>query len=121
MERRESSKERPAKSNVGDGARISTTLLQRIQLDDPEGWERLVQLFSPLVYKWCRSKGLDPTETRDISQDVFAAGSKGITSFKRERPNDSFRGWLWTVTINKICDYARKTKRQPRAISGSSF
>jgi hypothetical protein len=31
-----------------------------------------------------------------------------IRNFRRERPGDTFRGWLYTITRNKIRDYRRK-------------
>src|SRR5262249_61127710 len=32
----------------------SRSLLERVRADDPAAWERLVGLYSPLVYHWCR-------------------------------------------------------------------
>jgi RNA polymerase sigma-70 factor (ECF subfamily) len=39
--------------------------------------------------------------------------------FRGDRPADTFRGWLRTITTNKILDHYRAKKRQPAATGGS--
>jgi RNA polymerase sigma-70 factor (ECF subfamily) len=34
---------------------------------------------------------------------------------------NTFRGWLWTITQNKIRDHFRQTGREPYAVGGTSF
>jgi hypothetical protein len=31
----------------------STSLLNRVKHQDPEAWTRLVELYGPMVYRWC--------------------------------------------------------------------
>lgn len=40
-------------------------------------------------------------------QETFAAVAKALPTFDHQRPNATFRGWLWTITRNKIRDQAR--------------
>jgi RNA polymerase sigma-70 factor (ECF subfamily) len=42
-----------------------------------------------------------------------------VAQFRRERPGDSFRGWLWTITRNKIRDHFRRLAKQPQAPGGT--
>ena len=44
---------------------------------------------------------------------------KGLDSFRRERPEDSFRGWLWTIARNKIRDFHRAQAARPGASGGT--
>jgi len=97
----------------------SLTLLDRIRINDPEGWRRLVRLYCPLVYQWCRRRKLRDEDAADISQEVFRTVATRIGDFRRDRAGDSFRGWLWTITRNKIGDYLRKQERQGVAPGGS--
>ncbi len=32
----------------------STSLLRRVKARDPDAWQRLVNLYGPLVYRWAR-------------------------------------------------------------------
>jgi RNA polymerase sigma-70 factor, ECF subfamily len=97
----------------------STSLLGRAKAGEDEAWRRLVDLYAPLLYEWCRRHGLQAEDAGDVAQEVFAAVSRNIEGFHRDRPNDSFRGWLWKITRNKICDHFRNRKRQPDGQGGT--
>ena len=97
----------------------SASLLDRVQRLDPNAWDRLVRLHGPLVYRWCRRAGLQDTDAADVSQEVFQAVFGGIAGFHRDQPGDSFRGWLWTITKNKLRDFFRRQAERPAATGGS--
>jgi RNA polymerase sigma-70 factor (ECF subfamily) len=97
----------------------SVSLLERVKAHDQEAWRRLVQLYGPLVYQWCRRWELRPDDVADIFQEVFQAVAAQISSFRRDRPGDSFRGWLWTIARHKIADHFRRQGRGPVAAGGS--
>ena len=40
-----------------DPGSVSSTLLERLKARRPEAWERLVDLYGALVYRWCRWAG----------------------------------------------------------------
>lgn len=97
----------------------SLTLLDRIRANDGEAWRRVAHLYCPLVYRWCRRQRLREHDAADISQEVFRTVASRIGDFRRERAGDSFRGWLWTITRNKIGDHIRRQERQPTSPGGS--
>jgi RNA polymerase sigma-70 factor (ECF subfamily) len=69
-------------------------------------------LYGPLVYLWCRRWHLQPADAADLAQDVFTAMLAKVAEFRRDRPDDSFRGWLWTIAQNKIRDRFRRRHEQ---------
>jgi len=97
----------------------STSLLERARGQDKQAWERLVDLYTPLVYAWCRRSGLQPADAADVGQEVFRAVARGLTGFRRDRAGDTFRGWLRTITRNKLRDFADARKRYPPGAGGS--
>jgi RNA polymerase sigma-70 factor (ECF subfamily) len=97
----------------------SRTLLERIKADDAAAWDRLVALYAPLVYRWCRRWDLPEQEIADVFQDIFQAVSTHIASFRKERPGDTFRGWLRTIAHNKVRDHFRKVGREPGGAGGT--
>jgi RNA polymerase sigma-70 factor (ECF subfamily) len=106
-------------ANSGEGpSATSLSLLARAQEKDQAAWHRLVSLYYPLVYGWCRQAGLQRADAADVSQEVFESVSRRITSFRRSRPTDSFRAWLRTITKNKIKDWARKRPREVTGVAG---
>lgn len=98
---------------------ISTSLLARVKTSDPEAWRRLVTLYGPLIYLWCRQSRLQPDDAGDVLQEVLGAVAGRVERFRRERPGDSFRGWLWTITRNKIRDHFRRLAGQAQAQGGT--
>lgn len=78
-------------------------------------WERLVQIYSPMVYRICRISGLQACDSADIVQDVFTSVYRSLPDFRNDRPTDTFRGWLLTITKNKIRDHLRNRARTAEA------
>jgi RNA polymerase sigma-70 factor (ECF subfamily) len=97
----------------------SLSLLERLRGNDPEAWRRLVGLYGPLVLFWGRRAGLSEHDAADLLQDVFRSVTGAIVRFRRDRPGDSFRGWLWSIARNKLRDHFRDQQRGPVAEGGS--
>jgi RNA polymerase sigma-70 factor (ECF subfamily) len=98
---------------------FSSTMLDRVRQMQPAAWSRLVTLFGPIVYRWCRQSGLSGDDAADVVQDVFASVARGIGNFQRDTPDQSFRNWLATITRNRVCDSYRRESKQPRAAGGT--
>jgi RNA polymerase sigma-70 factor (ECF subfamily) len=96
----------------------STSLLERLRAGEGTAWNHLVAIFGPVVYGWCRRAGLDWNDACDVGQEVFLSVSRGIGKFRRDRPRDSFRGWLWTIVRNKILDFHRRGKHAAATLAG---
>jgi RNA polymerase sigma-70 factor (ECF subfamily) len=107
----------------GEGSQPSSmtsrSLLERVKCNDSEAWDQLVSLYAPLVYQWCRGWGLREQDATDIFQEVFQAVAVHVGSFRKEREGDTFRGWLRTITRNKVHDYFRRQSREPEGVGGS--
>jgi RNA polymerase sigma-70 factor (ECF subfamily) len=97
----------------------SRSLLERVKADEEGAWERLVTLYAPLVFHWCRRWNLREPDVADILQDVFQAVVVHVADFRKERAGDSFRGWLHRITRNKVVDHLRRLDREPPGVGGS--
>lgn len=104
----------------GESSSTSTSLLRRAKAQNPEAWQRLVKLYGPLVYHWCRSVGLKAEDTADVVQEVFCAVVVGIEGFRGSGRRGSFRSWLRTITRNKIHDFFRARQGMPEGEGGTS-
>jgi RNA polymerase sigma-70 factor (ECF subfamily) len=102
------------------GFPTSLTLLQRAQANDPEAWSRVVRLYSPLVYHWCARGGVRSADADDLLQEVFRTAWDSRANFRRDRPGDTFRGWLRGITRNILLRHFRRIGRQPQARGGTS-
>jgi RNA polymerase sigma-70 factor, ECF subfamily len=99
---------------------IRGSLLERVKLHDPDGWQKLVRLYGPAVADWCRRAGLQEADVSDVSQDVFRSVFRSIERFRRDRPTDTFRGWLWSITHRRIQDHRRRLQDRALAQGGST-
>lgn len=107
-------------SAIHDSSTTSRSLIERARRLDPDAWQRLCAVYGPVVYRWARAKGLQATDAADIGQEVFRTVAARIGLFRRDRPGDTFRGWLWTITHHKLGDYFRSRNNGPRATGGST-
>ena len=96
------------------------SLLVRLRGAAPGAWESLVELYGPLLSGWCRRAGLSEADAQDVVQEVFQALIRGLSTFRKERPSDTFRGWLRVITRRKLVDFWRRRADQPIAIGGST-
>lgn len=98
----------------------SLTLLGRLRADEPDAWGRFVRLYEPLVRYWSRRAGVTGADADDIVQEVFRAVSAGgLAAFRRDRPNDTFRGWLRGVTRNMLLRHRQRGLQVPQADGGT--
>ena len=98
---------------------LSSLLLEDVRRMDPHGWARLVTIFGPIVYRWCRTSGIRESEAADVVQEVFAAVARGITSFERVKSEGSFRSWLATITRSRVRDHYRRSANRMDAEGGT--
>ena len=95
------------------------SLLERVRARESGAWGRLIELYHPLVRSWCSRAGLRGPDVDDVVQEVFAAAAAGLDGFRRDRPGDTFRGWLRGITRNHILLHFRRNRRHPHAQGGS--
>ena len=97
----------------------SSGLLEGVRQDDPIAWDRLSRIYTHLVWHRCRIKSrLSREDSYDVMQEVFLEVRRSIHKLDKQA-DGTFRGWLWTITTNKIIDFLRQKSRQPKAAGGS--
>ena len=106
-------------SQGSSGRSTSRSLIEGLKQGEAIAWRSLVDLYSPLIFHWCQKLGLSSQECADIVQDVFRAVVGNIAKFRSERTGDTFRGWLRTITCNKVHDHFRRLAREPQAAGGT--
>lgn len=98
----------------------STTLFERLRAKQPAAWDRLVDLYGPVVYGWCRHWGLQPCDAENLGQETFLKVAQHLGDFRRDRPDDTFRGWLYRIARNGFLDRMRKEGREIAIDGGDS-
>ncbi|MDX1929553.1 MAG: sigma-70 family RNA polymerase sigma factor [Pirellulaceae bacterium] len=102
-----------------DPQSTSTSLLHQIRSGEQAAWFRFVSFYTPLIESWCRRQGIrGSNDIEDIVQKVFVAVWKHIQEYGRNRAENSFRAWLWTITRTKIVDHHRSSMQAQNSLNG---
>jgi len=89
-----------------------------IRLKDPRdtgAWGEFVDLYGPVVYGFARKRGLQDSDAADMVQEVLRSVARNADRMEYDPKKGTFRGWLYTVTRNKIYNFLTSQKRRPRA------
>lgn len=94
----------------------SESLLIRLRdAQDTRAWELFVELYTPLVYRYCRRRGLQESDSQDATQEVLFRFSRAIRSFEYDPGKGRFRAWLGKMTHHIISLMQTKNARPGRA------
>ena len=98
------------------------TLLTRIKDEtDIDAWREFVRLHGPVVYRFARKRGLGDAEAADLMQEVLRSVARNAETTEYDPKRGSFRGWLFTITRDKICNFLSAQKNRPRWTGDSTF
>jgi RNA polymerase sigma factor (sigma-70 family) len=88
------------------------TLIGRLQ-EQTGGppWDLFVEVYGPLLYRFCRRRGVQDADARDVTQNVFLAVRRGIKRFTYDPARAKFRSWLGTIAAREIIRYQREAER----------
>lgn len=103
---------------LSTGTRLS--LLELARGRDEHAWQSIVDLYSPMVVRWCHRANINSESTADCIQEVFAAVARSLDTYHAPGTAGAFRGWLWTITRNKLRDMNRRNARHAQAAGGST-
>ena len=104
---------------MAESSSTSPSLIAGLRCHDGDAWRLMSELYTPLVYRWTLRTGLRREDAADVVQEVFTVVVRRISSFRRARPGDSFRGWLWGITQNVVHNQMRRVAGKPAAAGGS--
>lgn len=97
------------------------TLLVRIKdAGDVAAWTEFVNLYGPVVYGFARKRGLQDADAADLVQDVLRSVARNADRMDYDPKRGTFRGWLYTVTRNKIYNFLTANKNRPKAVGDSA-
>ena len=98
-----------------DEIRTRETLLLKIRNHaDNDAWAEFVALYTPLIYRFCASRGVSETDIPDIAQETLQRVMSGIKSFDYEPEKGKFRSWLFRVTYSRLSRHFEKANKQPK-------
>jgi RNA polymerase sigma-70 factor, ECF subfamily len=91
----------------------SSSLLARIRDQDPDAWIQIVEWIGPFILRWCRRANLQAADCDEVSQQVLINVWRQLGAFHKDRPGDSFRGWVYIITRNCVRDLLARRRGAP--------
>ena len=85
-----------------------------IRLRDPsdgEAWRQFIELYGPVVYGFARRRHIQDADAADLMQEVLRSVMNAAHKLDYDPSRGSFRGWLFTVTRNKLLDLRERQRR----------
>lgn len=89
-------------------------MLRLREAESQEAWNQFVEIYAPLIHSYGLHHGLQDADAADLAQEVLQAVSGSIRSFEYDPARGAFRGWLLTVTRNKMRRLGGRRKHEPR-------
>jgi len=91
------------------------SLLMRVRDHrDGQAWGTFVEIYSPLVFAYCRKRGLQDEDAADVVQEVFLGVAGSIARLEYNPEQGLFRSWLLRITHRKLCDFFGSRRRHPQ-------
>jgi RNA polymerase sigma-70 factor (ECF subfamily) len=98
------------------------SLLLRLRDDsDTEAWQEFVRLYGPVVYHFARKRGLQDADAADLMQEVLRSVATAAAKLEYDPRRGSFRGWLYTITRNKIYTFLERRRHREQATGDTSM
>src|SRR5262249_44663112 len=83
----------------------SASLLGRLRdLNDAQAWHAFQARYTPRLLTWCGSKGLQPADAEDVTQEVLTRVARCMQTFVYDSGRN-FSGWLRVVWHNAWADF----------------
>ena len=119
MRRPDNQREGIFRSNMNE---TSLSLLNRLRRSpESETWNRLVDLYAPLIRAWLRKYDVQDSDADDLGQEVLLAASKDLGKFDHKGHPGAFRGWLKAILVNRLRNFWRARDRRPQARGDSDI
>jgi RNA polymerase sigma-70 factor (ECF subfamily) len=100
----------------------STRMSLLVRLRDPRdgrAWGEFLAIYTPLIRRLARRRGLQDADAADLAQEVFRAVAAAIERQDYDPARGSFRGWLFCIARNRIVNFLARRDRHPRGTGDS--
>jgi RNA polymerase sigma factor (sigma-70 family) len=91
------------------------SLLLRLGKRSDDAWAEFLTIYEQSICHYCRSKGLQDADARDVTQNVLAAVAKRVDCWDTDPAKGTFRGWLFSVAHNIVVDSLADRRRHATA------
>ncbi|CAN5910000.1 sigma-70 family RNA polymerase sigma factor [soil metagenome] len=107
---------------MSDPPTTRPSLLVRLRdPNDGRAWEEFVEIYTPLIGRVARARGLQVADAEDLAQEVFRAVARAIDHYDPDPARGSFRAWLFRIARNLAINLLTARHRHPQGTGDSDF
>lgn len=98
------------------------SLLDRLQSQpNDDSWQRLTDLYTPLIRNWLGRQAVESAEVDDLVQETLLVVLRKLPQFRHNERPGAFRAWLRSITVNCLRNFWRDRRLRPLATGDTSF
>jgi RNA polymerase sigma-70 factor (ECF subfamily) len=100
----------------------SHTLLERLRGGaDAASWQRMTDLYTPVLRVWLRRHLLQDADCEDLIQEMLLQVLREVPRFEHNGRTGAFRCWLRLLLVNRVRALRRLWPVTPTATGDSAF
>jgi RNA polymerase sigma factor (sigma-70 family) len=88
--------------------------------NDADAWRDFVRLYAAVIYGFARKRGLQDADAADLMQEVLRSVAGAVGRLDYDPGKGTFRGWLYSVTRNKVYNFLESRRRHARGTGDSN-
>lgn len=89
----------------------STGLLRAARdCGDDGAWQRVVNLYEPLLHGWLRRQGVQHADAEELVAETLIAVAQELPSFQHNGHTGAFRSWLRSILVNRLRTFRRSQR-----------
>jgi len=112
---------RESRVEIQDSPLTRASLLIRLRdRSDQPAWNEFVSIYGPVIYGFARRRGLQDADAADTMQDVLRSVTSAIERLDYDPRQGRFRGWLYTLTRNRVLTLLTSRNGKARATGDSN-
>ena len=77
---------------------------------DAAAWSLFIEVYTPLIYRYCRKHHLQEADAAEVAQEVLLQVNRSIGSFEYQPERGRFRDWLGSVVRSKLSRFFRRNQ-----------
>jgi RNA polymerase sigma factor (sigma-70 family) len=88
--------------------------------NDADAWKEFARLYAAVIYGFARKRGLQDADAADLMQEVLRSVAGAVGRLDYDPHKGTFRGWLYSITRNKIYNFLEARSRHARGTGDSN-
>jgi RNA polymerase sigma-70 factor (ECF subfamily) len=94
-----------------DSSTRASLLVRLRDAADTASWQTFLDTYGPLLYHYCRRRGLQDADAADVAQEALLEVVRCIRTFEYRPEVGRFRDWLGTLVFRKLARFLERKNR----------